>query len=404
MLRSDQPILEVQLYLETHSFEQLYNEWGIAARVSSKNPRKVCLNYDMIKWKKGHKPSEQCRGLILLGDTPVTSINGKPTGSASFGPSFIIGYPFDKFYNLEEEGYAAPIDWSTARVVDKLDGTLITLYYDPVLGEWCTATRSVPDADIPLDAHDSTSTFSEYFKKGMSSTTGDTFEKFISNLDTECCYMFEFVSLYNQVIVAYRDMGIVALGCRRLQNLIEISCAELKAIRGWRTPQEWHLKNPEDISKYINSLSAIECEGAVIVDARFNRIKMKSRAWLEASALKDNLGTSTRNIMRYILTGTDDDVIALLPTELVVKLETMREQVRVLFKEIDIKIVDYIHHAGDDRKFYAELVNLDKCKWKAPFFQAFRKPAFRATDHISSLVKANKLNNGFIDTLLGAIK
>ena len=41
--------------------------------------------------------------------------------------------PFDKFFNFNEE-YAAPIDWKCAKVTEKIDGSLMKLWFDE--GAW----------------------------------------------------------------------------------------------------------------------------------------------------------------------------------------------------------------------------------------------------------------------------
>ena len=39
----------------------------------------------------------------------------------------VVCRPFDKFFNFQEQ-YATDIDWNTARVLEKIDGSLIKLY------------------------------------------------------------------------------------------------------------------------------------------------------------------------------------------------------------------------------------------------------------------------------------
>lgn len=54
-----------------------------------------------------------------------------------------MAFPYKKFFNYGENG-SASIDWKTARVYEKIDGSLLTLYF--AMGEWHVASSSLPDA------------------------------------------------------------------------------------------------------------------------------------------------------------------------------------------------------------------------------------------------------------------
>ena len=55
----------------------------------------------------------------------------------------VICWPFDKFFNVQEQ-YAADIDWNSARVLEKIDGSMIKLFW--YKDEWRLATSSTCDA------------------------------------------------------------------------------------------------------------------------------------------------------------------------------------------------------------------------------------------------------------------
>jgi hypothetical protein len=72
----------------------------------------VSLKYNQIE-SPMHEPFvQECRGMVVH----------VPTGR-------ILAHPYNKFWN-HGEALAATIDWSTARVLDKLDGSLMTVYSD----------------------------------------------------------------------------------------------------------------------------------------------------------------------------------------------------------------------------------------------------------------------------------
>ncbi|MDE1867846.1 MAG: 2'-5' RNA ligase, partial [Thaumarchaeota archaeon] len=98
----------------------------------------------MIEAPKGHPIVEDCRGLILDSENNWN----------------IVALPFKRFYNYAE-GHAAKIDWSTARIQEKVDGSLCIVYfYD---NKWHVATRGMPDAGGEVNGHNFT--FAELFWK-----------------------------------------------------------------------------------------------------------------------------------------------------------------------------------------------------------------------------------------------
>src|SRR5512140_984747 len=80
---------------------------------------RVSLKYDMIESPMAEPIVQQCRGMVV--DTARRAV---------------LAWPYNKFWN-HGEGAAAPIDWSTARVQEKLDGSLMILYWDA--GSWVVA-------------------------------------------------------------------------------------------------------------------------------------------------------------------------------------------------------------------------------------------------------------------------
>lgn len=57
----------------------------------------------------------------------------------------IVCYPFSKFHNFGTS-HAAKLDWSTAVFTEKLDGSLIKVYYLESEKDWIVATNNTIDA------------------------------------------------------------------------------------------------------------------------------------------------------------------------------------------------------------------------------------------------------------------
>ena len=158
-------------YLLTHTLQQLEDDHGVCAR-PNKTLDKIGLNYDQFLVKNGDKLAEQCRGLILRPLADLTEGNLK---SRVVGETHVLAWPMNRFYNHGDFN-EAPISWSDhgLRVLEKLDGTMIVMYWDPKYNKFCTATRSVPEADLPikqghLEIGDAT--FSDLFWRAYHETT-----------------------------------------------------------------------------------------------------------------------------------------------------------------------------------------------------------------------------------------
>jgi hypothetical protein len=61
----------------------------------------------------------------------------------------VVCYPYNKFFNFGEPYAVTDIDWSSAVVYEKYDGSLATLYH--YKGEWMVASSGVPDASGSID-------------------------------------------------------------------------------------------------------------------------------------------------------------------------------------------------------------------------------------------------------------
>lgn len=401
--------LLVQTYLETHTFQELDENWGICARASNEG-HKFSLNYDQFKAKVGTLFVEQCRGLVLglelaHGGARVPHIKNKPLSNFCPGKTVIYAYPMDKFYN-SEEGHAVKIDWAAQLIVeDKLDGTLAILYWDAVLTKWCMGTRSVPDADLPLDGWPGL-TFRSLFDAAVLETTGLSTKDFTSGLSPAFTYCFELTGPYNRIMVDYKKPGITLLMVRdnhdhreqdrkRMQKLMPL-------LGRVPLPKTWTLGSYQDIKNFVNELSPLECEGAVVMDKDFSRVKIKSMKWLVANATKTTIGASPRNLVRYVLTGVDDDMKAMLPEDIASKLDSVKAQVKQLFADTDANFVSWKSQA-ENRKHFAEFVNLYE-GWQGPYFRLFEGRVQSTSDFVNDLLKSDKLSDTFIDGILKHIK
>jgi hypothetical protein len=122
----------------------------------------------------------------------------------------VVCWGYRKFHN-HGEALAAPIEWSTARVWEKLDGSLMQVYhYD---GKWHVATSGTPDGATDINGK---GTFADLFWTTLRSAGYD-----VGKFDRSRCYMFELVAPENRVVVRYPQAMLFLHGVRNRVSLRE---------------------------------------------------------------------------------------------------------------------------------------------------------------------------------------
>ncbi len=298
--------LEIVEYLKTNSVKSLEAN-GIYARWSTKNPKKLSLNYDQIEAKDSDVLTQHCRGLVL------EQKSGLPGESGEYS---VLARPFYRFFNFGQEA-AKEIDWESARFEEKLDGTLCIVYFDNVLNEWCVATRSVPDADI--ENHNGF-TFADLFWKHSG----------VNNeiLNRQYTYLFELCGPENQIVVPYNDWSTTNLAVFDNGTCQEVDLPDFEK------PKTYPLSEFKSAIQWINEQPGIFFEGCVVVDKYKNRVKIKNNQYLAASRVLSS-AQSDEGLLELILEESLDDAAPYMPKPKLEKAEFFKESLKKIGKEID---------------------------------------------------------------------
>lgn len=281
--------INIQKYLRSgKTLDILKDELGIKASRHSHYPNLVLFKYSQIDSPRNHPIVNECRGIILD--------EGKNWD--------VVSFPFLRFFNLEE-GHAADIDWETSVVQEKLDGSLIVIYH--YNGKWEVSTSGGVDAGGSVGV--TSRTFREYFWD----TARDTLPvNWLENARKDHCYMFELMGPDNRIVVYHSEPHLKLLGCRNLKTLQEIPVKEaVKHFYGVEPVREFQLSSVDEIISTFETLSPTSQEGYVVVDASFNRIKIKNPAYVAIHHAKD--GLSTKAFVEIARTGEVWEIIAHFP-------------------------------------------------------------------------------------------
>jgi len=261
-------MLAIQQILRTipDSIEYLARRYAISAKRHNKYPNLISFKYSQIDSPFSEQVVQEARGIIL---DEANSWN-------------VVAMGFKKFFN-HGESLAAPIDWSSATVQEKIDGSLIMLYwYD---NSWQVATSGTPDASGEVNGFGKT--FAELFWE-----TAKAQGLNVDRVGTSLTWIMELTSPYNRVVVDHKDCKLWLLGIRDVGTLNEVSNGNINAAGkclNLYVPRRYPLHNIEDCVKAAQALVPTDHEGFVVVDKDYNRVKIKSPAYVMLHHAKDSL-------------------------------------------------------------------------------------------------------------------
>ena len=148
-----------------------------------------------------------------------------------------VCHAFNKFGNYGES-YCPNIDWGTASVQEKCDGSLIKLWHD---NGWHISTNGTIDA-FKAELNDTKySTFGALVEDAMPMSWG-AWEKIA---DPKCTYMFELVSPYNRVVIPYKETKLYFLGIRDMEDGGEWNPEDSDMIYAFEIPKRYPLYSLE---------------------------------------------------------------------------------------------------------------------------------------------------------------
>jgi hypothetical protein len=304
-------MLLVQEYLRTHSLAQLKVEHAVNARIHG---YKFSLNYDQIECDNSNPLASQCRGLVLA---PVgVDQNHTVDPEKVVGDTLVLSRPMDRFFN-HGQIEAAPVNFEAhgTRFFEKLDGTMCALYWDQVANEWHVATRSVPEADLPIDGFDEKFTFRSLFEKAIEETAGSPFNDWLTyaNLSAEITYVFELCTPANRVVVEQTAYKVWLIALRRSHTGEEFDIETPDGQVFVPVCPSYQLSSLKDMMDFVSDRDPTQYEGIVAVDAAYRRVKVKNAGYLAMSRAKDSAMRSPRALVELCLLGRLDDALPLLP-------------------------------------------------------------------------------------------
>lgn len=207
-------------------------------------------------------------------------------------------WPFRKFGN-HNESYADKIDWSSARVLEKVDGSIIKLWFDTLEGIWQFSTNGTIRAErAAIDTYPGVR-FGDIIKRA------DNFSDIpFDSLDKTKTYIFELVSPETRVVIDYGTTTLYHIGTRS-----NVTGVESEESIGIKKPESYPLSSLADCLKAASVLNQTEAdtanevkkEGFVVVDKSWNRVKVKSPDYLATHRITNISAISKRDCVEMLL-------------------------------------------------------------------------------------------------------
>ena len=275
-------MLNLQTFIHNNpNWRELITRPPYCIKVSEKG-NLICFKYSQIDSDFSLEIVREARGLILEDKTWN-----------------IVCYPFKKFFNYGE-AYADEIDWESARIFEKVDGSLIKAYY--YNGKWRFGTNSIIDAN---DAELSAPPYKTFM--GLFNVAANVCGLDYDRLDPHYTYIFELRSPYNKVVVPYEDIRIIHIGTRN-----NITCEEEEVDIGIEKPKQYMLSSLDDCIAMAATFDFTQ-EGFVVVDKNYNRIKIKSEDYVRVHRLANNGSLTLERAIDLIRMNEIDEFLNYFP-------------------------------------------------------------------------------------------
>ena len=330
-------------YLNAHGVNGLVRDKAIHVR-EHKSPYQnlMVLNYDQINSPKNDEITMLCRNLIV---------------QFCDDGFHVVSRSFDRFFNLGEmEDYYTDFVWENATAQEKMDGSLISIYWNPLSMRWEVSTSGTAFGESEIYSSGVT------YRQGVLAAFDVDDSNFNIWVDTifhrEYTYIFEFVSPENRIVTPYKKAEMILLAVRNhatgeYNDTEKTDCYNRSVSVGatiypskmglkFRLVEQFQIQSSGEIVDATESLTGLK-EGFVVVDKNNKRIKIKNSQYLILHKLRGKLtGLTRRDVFGLILSGESEEYLS-------------------YFKE-DIDMFDKAKVEIDNQLSRMDLVYVD-CNW-----------------------------------------
>lgn len=219
----------------------------------------------------------------------------------------VVRLAFKKFFNIDEL-YADKIDWNSAVATEKIDGSIVSVFY--YNGAWRIATNSTIDAfKAPISGVGPYKNFGELFESVLPLST------FAGNRYENICWTFELVSPYNKVVIDYPETKVYLLSVRFMNTLEEVDLDQLSTyaqLIGVGYPQFYYMNDEAGFRKLVENMPEGH-EGIVVCDKNYERVKIKTLLYFQMHRARNNGVLTLERAVELILANDHAEFLSYFP-------------------------------------------------------------------------------------------
>lgn len=342
--------MELLKFIRSHeNWEELLTAEPYTIKIS-RDDNYILFKYNQLTSDFSNTIVKECRGLILR--------------ESDFKP---VCVPFYKFMNAEEPySDLYQIDWLSASVQEKVDGSLMKVWFD---NGWHISTNGTIDAFKAELTSLKYKSFGALFIAAVRQIVGDE-HKFFELLNPTFTYMFELVSPENRVVIPYENLDLYFLGVRSNATLYEYmpeSGCFHKLNKLFKIPKRFPLYSYNDVVSAAGKLPWDE-EGYVVCDANFNRCKVKSPEYVKVHHLSNNKHITAERLVNLVLENEVDELLSYY-SEYAVQIDLIKTKLAEFKQNVYNLITEINPNSFASRKEYAEVVKTKPNKYQMFLFK-----------------------------------
>jgi len=284
--------MELLNYINSHeNWEQELSQMPYSLKISHNGPY-VLFKYQQFLSDMGLRICQEARGAIFRKDEE--------------GHYVPISVALWKFFNATEP-YADTdiLDWNSAIISEKVDGSLCRLAYDHYDKIWLLSSNGTIFA---RDVDAGNTNFEEIFIHILGGKK--KYEELLEKLNKDYCYFFEMVSPYNVICIHYNEPAIYYLGRRNMITMKEDDYV-LK-FDNIKHPKTYKLFSLSDCTRAAEEYKN-DFEGFVVRDAEWHRVKIKTPWYIAIHKMRGNGPLTVLRVVEMFQAGTLDDFVAYYP-------------------------------------------------------------------------------------------
>lgn len=373
--------MELLNYINSHeNWEQELSQAPYSLKISHDDPY-VLFKYQQFISDMSLRLCQEARGAIFR------RINDK------FVPISIAMY---KFFNATEQySDLHELNWKTATISEKVDGSLMRLAYDKFDNNWLLSSNGTIYA---RNVNVANTNFEEIF---ISIIGGQQeYKNLLNQLDKDYCYFFEMVSSYNLICVHYNEAGIYYLGRRNMITLEEDN--EILEYGNIKHPKTYNLCSFSDCIAAANEYKG-DFEGFVVKDTEWHRVKIKTPWYIALHKMRGNGPLTVLRVVEMYQQGTLDDFTAYYP-EFKDFIDDVVQRIRYYIEvcETAFKVVSSVVGAMGERRNFAKYANTYKPIIRSYLYARLDNKVKNSNDYLMN-IRARTLAS-YIAAEIGTVK